>query len=598
MRKRSALVAALLSLAAAIGWWGARRSEAQMVIPKLYVFNLTVSSNHQYASGDVILGANNSPTNTIKLSSDHPSIVSFKQDTFALTAKGGTVNVVAALKEIRATTDITFTATLNGKEARSVTLRVLPTNYQGLPLDVVSTQIDVNGLPLNPSWFSQWTSPGTKGDDTGCNDICTIGSKPCTRTKMQYNDSWACGGHRNWFPVTYDSGRLSFDFSNIHRTKKILGITVSNETLDTDYCFAYDTPDGAGSMVGNDAPMAPGMAGQIHCEFDRHEIADYFVSPFWSKLNSLLVNTPATVQETSHGLTISTGDDLARELLFNKRAVVTGIFNIDCEHGVAELHPVYSMAVAVNDAEDAPLNGPTNDTWAMFWRNWGNQGSCGSADQQLESSGPFVTKLRWPQGATAVEVVDKEFWLSQTIWSFPVPPPRGAPVDVVVSYDDRLRDGVYVSFPLRPASEHVFIEGQITLHWTIPGATPARKSRVVSPGPRKPGIDDEGEKLAGLLRGRNADQLARFTAATQKFAGTLDKSTHKELPPPARAGVRVEHTRVLPPTTAPTVKSVVSPLNQRRFDSFREAVMGAYDGKVPPAIEQQRRNPREPARTR
>jgi hypothetical protein len=58
-------------------------------------------------------------------------------------------------------------------------------------------------------------------------------------------------------------------------------------------------------------------------------------------------------------------------------AVATGLFGLDAEHeGYSELHPIYALSVLVACAETPDTNGYFNDEWAVFVRNWGNEGFC------------------------------------------------------------------------------------------------------------------------------------------------------------------------------------------------------------------------------
>jgi hypothetical protein len=58
-------------------------------------------------------------------------------------------------------------------------------------------------------------------------------------------------------------------------------------------------------------------------------------------------------------------------------AVVTGLFGLDAEHkGYSELHPIYALSVLVSCADSPDTDGYFNDEWAVFVRNWGNEGFC------------------------------------------------------------------------------------------------------------------------------------------------------------------------------------------------------------------------------
>ena len=69
-----------------------------------------------------------------------------------------------------------------------------------------------------------------------------------------------------------------------------------------------------------------------------------------------------------------------------KQAVVIGLIGYDNEHGArdtgarVELHPVWGLAIKDD-------SNPDDITWAIFARNWGNEGFC--------SNGFDVTKGEW-----------------------------------------------------------------------------------------------------------------------------------------------------------------------------------------------------------
>src|SRR5262249_24354712 len=65
------------------------------------------------------------------------------------------------------------------------------------------------------------------------------------------------------------------------------------------------------------------------------------------------------------------------QILNGTFAVVTGLFGLDAEHqGYSELHPVYALNMLVSCADTPDANGYFNDEWAVFIRNWGNEGFC------------------------------------------------------------------------------------------------------------------------------------------------------------------------------------------------------------------------------
>src|SRR3712207_9454422 len=65
-------------------------------------------------------------------------------------------------------------------------------------------------------------------------------------------------------------------------------------------------------------------------------------------------------------------------MMEQRRAVVVGLVGLDSVHNIySELHPVYGIAVNMNE-EEAAENGETvvKSTWLVFARDDGNEGSC------------------------------------------------------------------------------------------------------------------------------------------------------------------------------------------------------------------------------
>jgi hypothetical protein len=127
---------------------------------------------------------------------------------------------------------------------------------------------------------------------------------------------------------------------------------------------------------------------------------------------------------------------------------------IDMVHdGYSELHPVWAMAALVK-------NDPNDDMWAMFVRNWGNEGYCGT-DQHcivLPKEGDehvYKFRLPWRPGAQSVTwgFGEKEF-LGNVDWHMDVNP--------VPNY------GVIVSFYIPNYDKRPRINGSLHLQWSYP----------------------------------------------------------------------------------------------------------------------------------
>lgn len=103
-------------------------------------------------------------------------------------------------------------------------------------------------------------------------------------------------------------------------------------------------------------------------EYDSRETTRRAQSPFWRRFNDA----------------VTTGDAFAGALVDQRRAIVLGLVGVDCAHNCpAELHPVYAMAIHVNNGQPESFSTPFDDQWTFFARNFGNEGYCGGADRPL-----------------------------------------------------------------------------------------------------------------------------------------------------------------------------------------------------------------------
>ena len=310
------------------------------------------------------------------------------------------------------------------------------------PLDLVWKDTDANGLPLNPTWRG---SPGGKscgeGTEAACwdafkvcpyhptplesnnwciplTDVCT-GATPddygrCSSQAPTYDRSSYCGWHANWFPVAFDGTADSADFSTFPK--------------DGDWHVDF-RPRDTESNIGR---------VQLLAEFDSDETTENFISDFWN-----------------HEVDLST-------VVNHNTARVIGLMGIDTEHGPpgghAELHPTYAFQIR--------LTGSTtlNDSWAIFVRNFGNEGACGASQHYLDLQ-QFTLRFPAPhgaEGATRVDELVSNFDAgseNDSNWSnFTVS--RVSPVQ-------RDENGTYVemTFTIGPPEDHTFIDGSVSLSW-------------------------------------------------------------------------------------------------------------------------------------
>src|SRR5262249_121012 len=145
-----------------------------------------------------------------------------------------------------------------------------------------------------------------------------------------------------------------------------------------------------------------------------------------------------------------------------------------------ELHPVYALAIHLND-------NPTDDMWAIFVRNWGNEGYC-SQDQHFLDTNRIAFLIPRPSAA-GVQVNTASTFLTNTQEA------AGPFVSLVAG------QGAIVEFQLPNPEKQARINGELHLRWTLsPGAvatvaTPVLRTASVGGAPEP----DEVEKRLGKL---------------------------------------------------------------------------------------------------
>jgi hypothetical protein len=266
----------------------------------------------------------------------------------------------------------------------------------------------------------------------------------------------------------------------------------STPGTDDDYNINIVPPAGEGLTVSNE--------GHIHTEFDSDETIDHFRTPWWNAFHDA----------------VDRDDASARAMIDGKFGVIVGLAGLDCEHGCAtELHPVYGLAIHIND-------NPLDDTWAIFVRNWGNEGYC-SQDQHPLDTNRMAFFLPRPS-ATAVNVNSASTFLTNTSEA-------GGPFVSLVS-----GQGATVEFELPDPAKEARINGELHLQWTLrSGAVAAAESPAAASqemhavaealGPHVVEIEERLKNLEKQLppdaRRAMNDRLAR--------ASSFDQMTPKRL---------------------------------------------------------------------
>jgi hypothetical protein len=406
------------------------------------------------------------------------------------------------------------------------------------PLDLVWTDCDPNGFPLNPRFRYQVEHNGLVPPPPS--EICASGfGSSCTSWPLS-NDSGAfCGPHRNWFAATYQA---PIDWED----KSKVG-------TDDDYNYRMFPAHDEGVLTHPDLTI-----NGFEIEFDSDETIDHFTSPLWSSFHSQVDNNNNTAQAE----------------VKSKMAVVTGLFGLDCGHPScsSELHPAYVMAVDMDNSN------PGNDTWAVFARNWGDEGYC-SDDQHDLPVTDLKLQIPWPAGATNVIVgPDTQFYVfSNSGSNAAVPSPR---ITFAVG------QGVLIDFGLPDPGTQMGVEGELHLQWTFSSmAARIAMGRPVTGGTRRGNINrEETEKpemhVGALISQMNASQMQTFRARLKSSAVPHPAITRRKLTvsPAVKVAALPRPPRLARPLAA---QMVTDQRLVKRSEATKQGLCEAYKGQVP-----------------
>ncbi len=257
--------------------------------------------------------------------------------------------------------------------------------------DLNSKGSDPNGSPDVPLWAPQVQKPQnlppTADSDckkkniepyqAGCTDqskflVQDMGTGIAGLFCSLFGDPLSINGHENW-TVASAQGKIGWfnfaadgDYNLFLLPENEYGLTEHNNEL---YGERY-----------------------MEVEFDSHEFDGRFRTTWWQEFASL-----AEAGDT---------DAIAKHLHPSgglAYGVVYGIFGIDCEHECrSEIHPAYAVAIQVNDMKGS-------NKWAIFARNWGDEGFCSHLDHQLDlSSVGNAIRLVLPYKSPSGPTIDKK----------------------------------------------------------------------------------------------------------------------------------------------------------------------------------------------
>src|SRR5258706_2093381 len=384
---------------------------------------------------------------------------------------------------------------------------------------------DPNGLSLNPLWGYQFEHPGEH--PTPQPHPNEPWSSAETDWNIGFDSEWDCtdNTHANWI----NSGGL--------RVGTYTGpITWEEHSSpwwdDDDYTFNLIPKDGA-SLQSTD------QRG-LHLEYKQGEVGDRFdeETTWWKAFHNAVDHDD--VRPTPF------------DMLTSREAIVTGLLGMDRQHdnsddhhvGAIEVHPVCALAARVN--ED-----PSDETWALFARNWGNEGYCSDGQWWLGLDTMKIL-IPWRTGATQGPAIDGTFSIVNAV--------DEADFTRNVSYTVNPSSGILLSFRLKPQPQDepdedgTVIEGEIHLHWNgqvILAKKPETKSSSLPARERSPKHEEPETIVRDLVKKMTPQQQATFFAALPKrrpnrpshFAKIGSRSEVAAAQSQNPAAIKVDHVR-------------------------------------------------------
>ena len=442
-----------------------------------------------------------------------------------------------------------------GQPAAYLTIAARPAGAAALlaaaPMDLVSSgSYDPNWLWLNPRWGLQQTYPGSFADPQACFNLSGWFSNPaCTVQRPGIDEpdglTWLIcyagsttpiEGHVNWYPATY-TGPVYWS---------------EQSWPDMDYNINLVPPSRNGLTRYNTTT--------IHTEFDARETIDNFVTPWWKVFRG--------------------ASDATKSVMINGReAVVGGLVGTDCEHDCySEIHPVWALAIHVK-------SDPLDDVWAIFVRNFGNEGYCSKYQHLVGFSGNrFTFNFPWRGGATSVATTTgTSFYANLSGMSYTWGSTAGQKVSLTVQL-------------LSPYS-YPRVHGELHLRWAgttlqtrdsdAAAAPEAWFEEIESGGQTERWLHDLAERLSPQQR-----QLLEAELAGERVAPVRDAVSMTGIKAPG--AVDATTLSALTPVTA-VRDAATTRANMRRLMALRRAYGGTLPGPIGAAIDrferEQRRQP-------
>ena len=200
-------------------------------------------------------------------------------------------------------------------------------------------------------------------------------------------------------------------------------------------------------ITSSDDPLAG-----LHLEFSSDETIDHFRTSWWQTFHNAVDSDDRNSTDSPFGPVRRVPNpgyvSKALALVNGNFAIVKGLMGLDCAHSCgAEIHPVWAMAIHIKDS-------PTDDVWAFFARNWGNEGYC-SSKQELVNTQNIVFRLPWRSNSTGISVTSVEA--------------RGkagkAEASDFITWNPQPQQAVLIEFTIAPPDNHDWSELVLHFNW-------------------------------------------------------------------------------------------------------------------------------------
>jgi len=448
--------------------------------------------------------------------------------------------------------------------------------------DLVPGAYDSNRLPLNPKWGWQVLGQGTTNPLDSCaglhyetpdGDNVKLGAPPCSTqtvtTDRSHEGFWGSipfigklcvpddpkdtsrvYGHVNWRTATYTG---TVEWSGLS------GDSGGFEAFynDGDYNFEFTPSNGGGVTSFN--------PNTIELEFDSGETVNSFDSLWWRKFHDAVI---ADSQEAVDRRIPNTHTH-AKQLVDSHEAIVVGLVGLDAVHGAkSEIHPIFAIAIRMNAPKEVKSD---NDGWAIFVRNWGNEGMC-SHEQHYLDIATLTLALPPPGSAQHADIIHEttSFFTNNN--------------GVSLNLDTDIKpDGIHASFSLPQSEARPITYGELHIKWMPAlaqrGASSSQPTSVVSRG--------RAEKLGGKEDGGDPedrlDHIYSQLSPSQRdvFTSTIPVASLAQsvtLTVPVHLGPAPSQ-----PDTSPQERAVPDPNNTEttRVNNITRGLCFAFNGKIP-----------------